>query len=79
MGALSVGDVRTGTIPSLLPSQEHYLKVYRSLKAFHYSEIIFHQSEILFPLFDLYFPPLPVRFVASHMQLFVFACGSGIA
>ncbi|MFH1146424.1 MAG: hypothetical protein V1736_01805 [Pseudomonadota bacterium] len=31
MGALSVGDVRTGTIPSLLPSQKHYLKVYRSL------------------------------------------------
>ncbi|MFH1148529.1 MAG: hypothetical protein V1736_12595 [Pseudomonadota bacterium] len=29
MGALSVGDVRTGTIPSLLPSQKHYLKVYR--------------------------------------------------
>ncbi|MFH1146488.1 MAG: hypothetical protein V1736_02125 [Pseudomonadota bacterium] len=28
MGALSVGDVRTGTIPSLLPSQKHYLKVY---------------------------------------------------
>ncbi|MFH1147870.1 MAG: hypothetical protein V1736_09215 [Pseudomonadota bacterium] len=27
MGALSVGDVRTGTIPSLLPSQKHYLKV----------------------------------------------------
>ncbi|MFH1147690.1 MAG: hypothetical protein V1736_08280, partial [Pseudomonadota bacterium] len=26
---LSVGDVRTGTIPSLLPSQKHYLKVYR--------------------------------------------------
>ncbi|MFH1148323.1 MAG: hypothetical protein V1736_11540 [Pseudomonadota bacterium] len=31
MGALSVGDVRTGTIPSLLPSQKHYLKVYMSL------------------------------------------------
>ncbi|MFH1147502.1 MAG: hypothetical protein V1736_07325 [Pseudomonadota bacterium] len=30
MGALSVGDVRTGTIPSLLPSQKHYLKVYRT-------------------------------------------------
>ncbi|MFH1146616.1 MAG: hypothetical protein V1736_02785 [Pseudomonadota bacterium] len=30
MGALSVGDVRTGTIPSLLPSQKHYLKVYIS-------------------------------------------------
>ncbi|MFH1146751.1 MAG: hypothetical protein V1736_03495 [Pseudomonadota bacterium] len=29
MGALSVGDVRTGTIPSLLPSQKHYLEVYR--------------------------------------------------
>ncbi|MFH1146713.1 MAG: hypothetical protein V1736_03300 [Pseudomonadota bacterium] len=29
MGALSVGDVRTGTIPSLLPSQKHYLKVYK--------------------------------------------------
>ncbi|MFH1147750.1 MAG: hypothetical protein V1736_08585 [Pseudomonadota bacterium] len=29
LGALSVGDVRTGTIPSLLPSQKHYLKVYR--------------------------------------------------
>ncbi|MFH1148572.1 MAG: hypothetical protein V1736_12815 [Pseudomonadota bacterium] len=28
MGALSVGDVRTGTIPSLLPSQKHYLKAY---------------------------------------------------
>ncbi|MFH1148104.1 MAG: hypothetical protein V1736_10415 [Pseudomonadota bacterium] len=28
MGALSVADVRTGTIPSLLPSQKHYLKVY---------------------------------------------------
>ncbi|MFH1146081.1 MAG: hypothetical protein V1736_00045 [Pseudomonadota bacterium] len=28
MGALSVGDVRIGTIPSLLPSQKHYLKVY---------------------------------------------------
>ncbi|MFH1146773.1 MAG: hypothetical protein V1736_03615 [Pseudomonadota bacterium] len=28
MGALSVGDARTGTIPSLLPSQKHYLKVY---------------------------------------------------
>ncbi|MFH1146966.1 MAG: hypothetical protein V1736_04590 [Pseudomonadota bacterium] len=28
MGALSVGDVLTGTIPSLLPSQKHYLKVY---------------------------------------------------
>ncbi|MFH1146208.1 MAG: hypothetical protein V1736_00690 [Pseudomonadota bacterium] len=28
LGALSVGDVRTGTIPSLLPSQKHYLKVY---------------------------------------------------
>ncbi|MFH1146112.1 MAG: hypothetical protein V1736_00200 [Pseudomonadota bacterium] len=27
LGALSVGDVRTGTIPSLLPSQKHYLKV----------------------------------------------------
>ncbi|MFH1147684.1 MAG: hypothetical protein V1736_08250, partial [Pseudomonadota bacterium] len=27
---LLVGDVRTGTIPSLLPSQKHYLKVYRS-------------------------------------------------
>ncbi|MFH1147580.1 MAG: hypothetical protein V1736_07720 [Pseudomonadota bacterium] len=26
MGALSVGDVRTGAIPSLLPSQKHYLK-----------------------------------------------------
>ncbi|MFH1147605.1 MAG: hypothetical protein V1736_07850 [Pseudomonadota bacterium] len=26
---LLVGDVRTGTIPSLLPSQKHYLKVYR--------------------------------------------------
>jgi len=26
LGALSVGDVRTGTIPSLLPSQKHYLK-----------------------------------------------------
>ncbi|MFH1146533.1 MAG: hypothetical protein V1736_02350 [Pseudomonadota bacterium] len=25
---LLVGDVRTGTIPSLLPSQKHYLKVY---------------------------------------------------
>ncbi|MFH1146913.1 MAG: hypothetical protein V1736_04320 [Pseudomonadota bacterium] len=24
LGALSVGDVRTGTIPSLLPSQKHY-------------------------------------------------------
>ncbi|MFH1147545.1 MAG: hypothetical protein V1736_07545 [Pseudomonadota bacterium] len=31
MGALSVGDVRTGTIPSLLPSQKHYLKVYSIL------------------------------------------------
>ncbi|MFH1147796.1 MAG: hypothetical protein V1736_08815 [Pseudomonadota bacterium] len=31
MGALSVGDVRTGTIPSLLPSQKHYLKVYGSV------------------------------------------------
>ncbi|MFH1148107.1 MAG: hypothetical protein V1736_10430 [Pseudomonadota bacterium] len=31
MGALSVGDVRTGTIPSLLPSQKHYLKVYSLL------------------------------------------------
>ncbi|MFH1148574.1 MAG: hypothetical protein V1736_12825 [Pseudomonadota bacterium] len=30
LGALSVGDVRTGTIPSLLPSQKHYLKVYSS-------------------------------------------------
>ncbi len=30
LGALSVGDVRTGTIPSLLPSQKHYLKVYMS-------------------------------------------------
>ncbi|MFH1146847.1 MAG: hypothetical protein V1736_03985 [Pseudomonadota bacterium] len=30
LGALSVGDVRTGTIPSLLPSQKHYLKVYRN-------------------------------------------------
>ncbi|MFH1148077.1 MAG: hypothetical protein V1736_10280, partial [Pseudomonadota bacterium] len=30
LGALSVGDVRTGTIPSLLPSQKHYLKVYKS-------------------------------------------------
>ncbi|MFH1148041.1 MAG: hypothetical protein V1736_10100 [Pseudomonadota bacterium] len=29
LGALSVGDVRTGTIPSLLPSQKHYLKVYK--------------------------------------------------
>ncbi|MFH1147718.1 MAG: hypothetical protein V1736_08425 [Pseudomonadota bacterium] len=29
LGALSVGDVRAGTIPSLLPSQKHYLKVYR--------------------------------------------------
>ncbi|MFH1148004.1 MAG: hypothetical protein V1736_09905 [Pseudomonadota bacterium] len=29
MGALSVGDVRTGTIPSLLPSQKLYLEVYR--------------------------------------------------
>ncbi|MFH1147333.1 MAG: hypothetical protein V1736_06455 [Pseudomonadota bacterium] len=28
LGTLSVGDVRTGTIPSLLPSQKHYLKVY---------------------------------------------------
>ncbi|MFH1146794.1 MAG: ABC transporter substrate-binding protein [Pseudomonadota bacterium] len=28
LGALSVGDVRTGTIPSPLPSQKHYLKVY---------------------------------------------------
>ncbi|MFH1147267.1 MAG: hypothetical protein V1736_06120 [Pseudomonadota bacterium] len=28
LGALSVGDVRTGTIPSLLPSQKHYLKLY---------------------------------------------------
>ncbi|MFH1146983.1 MAG: hypothetical protein V1736_04675 [Pseudomonadota bacterium] len=37
MGALSVGDVRTGTIPSLLPSQKHHLKVYispRSLSDF---------------------------------------------
>ncbi|MFH1146711.1 MAG: hypothetical protein V1736_03290 [Pseudomonadota bacterium] len=33
MGALSVGDVRTGTIPSLLPSQKHYLKVYRTCTA----------------------------------------------
>ncbi|MFH1147160.1 MAG: hypothetical protein V1736_05570 [Pseudomonadota bacterium] len=32
LGALSVGDVRTGTIPSLLPSQKHYLKVYRDFK-----------------------------------------------
>ncbi|MFH1148417.1 MAG: hypothetical protein V1736_12025 [Pseudomonadota bacterium] len=32
MGALSVGDVRTGTMPSLLPSQKHYLKVYIKLK-----------------------------------------------
>ncbi|MFH1147367.1 MAG: hypothetical protein V1736_06630 [Pseudomonadota bacterium] len=31
LGALSVGDVRTGTIPSLLPSQKHYLKVYSLL------------------------------------------------
>ncbi|MFH1147604.1 MAG: hypothetical protein V1736_07845 [Pseudomonadota bacterium] len=31
MGALSVGDVRTGTIPSLLPSQKHYLKVYKKV------------------------------------------------
>ncbi|MFH1147036.1 MAG: hypothetical protein V1736_04945 [Pseudomonadota bacterium] len=29
LGALSVGDVRIGTIPSLLPSQKHYLKVYK--------------------------------------------------
>ncbi|MFH1147453.1 MAG: hypothetical protein V1736_07070 [Pseudomonadota bacterium] len=28
---LLVGDVRTGTIPSLLPSQKHYLKVYISV------------------------------------------------
>ncbi|MFH1148056.1 MAG: hypothetical protein V1736_10175 [Pseudomonadota bacterium] len=28
MGALSVGDVGTGTIPSLLPSQKLYLEVY---------------------------------------------------
>ncbi|MFH1147914.1 MAG: hypothetical protein V1736_09445 [Pseudomonadota bacterium] len=28
LGALSVGDLQTGTIPSLLPSQKHYLKVY---------------------------------------------------
>ncbi|MFH1147076.1 MAG: hypothetical protein V1736_05145 [Pseudomonadota bacterium] len=28
LGALSVGDVRTGTIPSLLPSQKHYPKAY---------------------------------------------------
>ncbi|MFH1146827.1 MAG: hypothetical protein V1736_03885 [Pseudomonadota bacterium] len=27
---LLVGDVRTGTIPSLLPSQKHYLKVYNA-------------------------------------------------
>ncbi|MFH1148392.1 MAG: hypothetical protein V1736_11900 [Pseudomonadota bacterium] len=27
LGALSVGDVRTGTIPSLLPSQKHYLNL----------------------------------------------------
>ncbi|MFH1147056.1 MAG: STAS domain-containing protein [Pseudomonadota bacterium] len=33
MGALSVGDVRTGTIPSLLPSQKHYLKVYKNGRA----------------------------------------------
>ncbi|MFH1148045.1 MAG: hypothetical protein V1736_10120 [Pseudomonadota bacterium] len=32
LGALSVGDVRTGTIPSLLPSQKHYLKVYSVLR-----------------------------------------------
>ncbi|MFH1146814.1 MAG: hypothetical protein V1736_03820 [Pseudomonadota bacterium] len=31
MGALLVGDVRAGTIPSLLPSQKHYLKVYSLL------------------------------------------------
>ncbi|MFH1147407.1 MAG: hypothetical protein V1736_06835 [Pseudomonadota bacterium] len=31
LGALSVGDVRTGTIPSPLPSQKHYLKVYSSV------------------------------------------------
>ncbi|MFH1146753.1 MAG: efflux RND transporter periplasmic adaptor subunit [Pseudomonadota bacterium] len=31
LGALSVGDVRTGTIPSLLPSQKHYLKVYSAV------------------------------------------------
>ncbi|MFH1148760.1 MAG: hypothetical protein V1736_13805, partial [Pseudomonadota bacterium] len=29
---LLVGDVRTGTIPSLLSSQKHYLKVYSWLK-----------------------------------------------
>ncbi|MFH1147772.1 MAG: hypothetical protein V1736_08695 [Pseudomonadota bacterium] len=33
LGALSVGDVRTGTIPSLLPSQKHYLKVYTTLSS----------------------------------------------
>ncbi|MFH1147920.1 MAG: trypsin-like peptidase domain-containing protein [Pseudomonadota bacterium] len=32
LGALSVGDVRTGTIPSLLPSQKHYLKLYSNLQ-----------------------------------------------
>ncbi|MFH1148716.1 MAG: hypothetical protein V1736_13560 [Pseudomonadota bacterium] len=35
LGALSVGDVRTGTIPSLLPSQKHYLKVYILLQVRH--------------------------------------------
>ncbi|MFH1146165.1 MAG: hypothetical protein V1736_00475 [Pseudomonadota bacterium] len=30
---LLVGDVRTGTIRSLLPSQKHYLKVYSSLRS----------------------------------------------
>ncbi|MFH1148605.1 MAG: hypothetical protein V1736_12995 [Pseudomonadota bacterium] len=41
MGALSVGDVRTGTIPSLLPSQKHYLKVY-NLHAFSGRGIVTH-------------------------------------
>ncbi|MFH1146702.1 MAG: hypothetical protein V1736_03235 [Pseudomonadota bacterium] len=33
MGAF--GDVRSGTIPSLLPSQKHYLEVYSPLKGRH--------------------------------------------
>ncbi|MFH1146268.1 MAG: patatin-like phospholipase family protein [Pseudomonadota bacterium] len=37
LGALSVGDVRTGTIPSLLPSQKHYLKVFSIFRIPEYS------------------------------------------
>ncbi|MFH1147831.1 MAG: hypothetical protein V1736_09010, partial [Pseudomonadota bacterium] len=71
LGALSVGDVRTGTIPSLLPSQKHYLKVYMKVRGC--DKLSFHPRASPLSIFSTNFHLVSRRF--RQMLWFVWFVG----